>query len=268
MATWLENLEVLELSTVKRPATRKKRLFQKSEESPMSKLMERLEAIAKSEKLAGDSLDAVKAALEALTKTEVKAPDSVLPILASAVGLEMPKPPPPADDPQDEKPPTIEAILNSVDEKNRPQLEAILKAAKEQETQLEALQKSLTDTRDEMRRKDFLAKAEGFKHVPMSSEALGALMMVAADHGEETAKSLGEFLTKTDEAISKSELLKEKGSSRSDDGGSSAYAKIEAKAKELVTKSSDNITMEQAISRVLKSDPALYAAHEAERSGK
>ncbi|KPL07981.1 hypothetical protein AMJ71_08525 [candidate division TA06 bacterium SM1_40] len=228
----------------------------------MSKeLMEQLEEIAKAEKLAGDDLEAVKTALKALGGVEKgKIPQGVFSMLASLAGYPYPAKKSEGDDDK----PGIEEILNSVDAKVRPQLEAVLKANEAQAKELEEIKKAQAEAAADARRREFLAKAEGFKSLPIAAEDLGAVMQAAAEMGEDQAKRFSEFLTKASEIVAKSALLAELGSSVPGEA-KEAGKQIQTKVEEMIKSSGGKLTPEQAEAEVLKTNPDLYDAYMAEK---
>lgn len=97
--------------------------------------------------------------------------------------------------------------------------------------------------------------------VPASVDDL-VLIMKALPDG--TAQKFGALLAKASAAIKTSAIMVENGSDAGVDTSTSAWAAIEAKANALAEKT--KITKAEAVSAVLKAEPKLYEAYEAERA--
>lgn len=263
------------------------------EELKLAELISQLEKFAKAEKLEGDNLAAAKGALENLAQVpKGTIPKAVFSMMADLAGHPYPAPVAKSEDAEKrlevikkavgildgEKPDTDAAVkllaeaagikpmkksVADLPPELKTRWELMQKSQENQAKELETLKKSLDAANADAKSKEFLAKAEGYKNLPIETKALGALMQAASELGEENEKNLTEFLAKSDKMIGESEVLKETGSHQS--GGAKGWEAIEAKARTLVEKSENKLTIEQAINQVMEADPSLYEAYEDER---
>ncbi len=143
----------------------------------------------------------------------------------------------------------LEAKGNQVPEEVTKQLDDLKKRADQAE---EALRKE----RDERLTKEFVAKAAGFKNLPVKPEEFGPVMKSLAEKDPENYAKVEAALKAADEAAGKAGLLGEIGSSAAPAGGT-AMAKLEGAAQEL-RKSDPNLSKEQAVAKALEQHPELY----------
>jgi len=277
MATFLEQINVLELSPTPRPANRRAKILQKTAapttlsaedkkkaEAEARRLPDKEQQMTKEEqaaadKLAADELAALKdgkakaekslADLGATIKKSIEAlagdkPDlaAALEPLAKAAEVEMP-----------ELPALVEkaAPEPAVPEAFKAEWAAMQKSAQAAQERVEALEKSAA-------RKEYVTKAEkDFGAVPGASiDELGDLLQKAHDagHGEDLEK----VLKATQGLVAKSEAFVEKGSSLGGGGdGDDAYDKLEKMAAEKVQKSAEPMTKAQALRQVRRENPQL-----------
>lgn len=119
--------------------------------------------------------------------------------------------------------------------------------------------------REERLKKEYIAKVASYQALPVQPEEFGLVLKALAEKAPEEYAKLEGVLKAADEALAKSELFREVG--RSGAGESTAWAKVEAMAKEIVQKNA-GMTKEQAIAKVLRDNPELYSAYRAETEGK
>jgi len=133
------------------------------------------------------------------------------------------------------------------------------KEAKERAEKAEAVVKEM---RDEQRARDYLARAEAFKHLPNVVPADFAPILSKIDKAlkDEEREKLAEILKAADAAIAEGKLFEEIGRGEVPDAGSSALAKLNAKAEEL-RKADTSLTKEQAFTQATKENPELYNTH-------
>ena len=205
------------------------------------------EALAELEKAekAGKShaalVEAVKKSIEALAGDKPDLGVALEP-LAKAVKVDLPELPE-FQEKAAPAPNVPEALL--------PQWEAMQKSAKESEERVQRLEKAARD-------KEFLAKAAGFKLVPgCSTEEMGDLLEKADAAG--CGEALEKVLKATQAAIDKAGMFSEQGSTGGGQGGD-REAQIEAKATEMMAKSSEPMTKAQAYRQVLRDNPELRHA--------
>jgi hypothetical protein len=150
----------------------------------------------------------------------------------------------------------------------------------EKAEQAEAVQKSLDETKIELRKaqdtiseKEFVAKADEFDKLAPASK-LGLVLKNAAESMDaEQYENLVTVLKAAQARVDTGDLFKELGARALEDADSivaksDPYSQIEALADQMVEKSGD-LTREQAIERVLKTEKGkeLYARYENEYLG-
>lgn len=148
------------------------------------------------------------------------------------------------------------------------QLETLWKEREEAKVREDKLAKELKASRDEQLRKDLVAKAEkDFGKVPgMSADEKGALLMQLHTLDPQIAASVEKLMAASQEALSKSALLEERGKSAAANAATvlDSWAKIEKLAKELVSKDS-GMSQAKAVDAVLRQHPELYQEYLLER---
>lgn len=155
--------------------------------------------------------------------------------------------------------------LTGVPEVARPVWETVLKAQAETAVKLEKAETELAETRDQLRTKDIIAKAETqFQAVGARDDVVAVLKDASEKLDPEGYERLVTVLAAANERITTGDLFKEAGytGGAANEGGGDAWEKIEKAAKELVEKTGD-LTEAQAIDRVLKTQEgaALYSAY-------
>lgn len=158
----------------------------------------------------------------------------------------------------------FDEIEKSLKEVPQPVKEQIKKLYQEKEE----ARKELEAKKEEERKQLFIQKAKDeFTNLPLKAEELGLILKGIQDNLpgdyekiENVFKSINGLLGEN------SEIFKELGTSRSDDKSiGDNWTKIEKKA-EVILKSEEGITKEQAVKRVLDENPALYKAYLEEKS--
>lgn len=250
----LEDLEVNEISLVKRPANKKKFIVLKHEEESMleelklgPEIESQLKEIFKAAKLTDEQGAALKDAISSLKKVP-GVPSDIMGQLMKIAGYGYGAP---SDKKEDMK-------KSELPDEYKPQFEAIQKSLDIHKAEKEELQKSLENIKTEMKNKEYLAKAAKFAKVPMSTDDIATLLKSQNEEGE---KKVIEMFDKVQGLIDKSDAMKELGSSV---GGSNsdAYTKADAQAKELMQKSA-GLTYESAIAKVFADSPRLYEEYNA-----
>jgi hypothetical protein len=287
MATWLTDINLLELSPVRRPANRKRAILRKSEqEITMPNRESFAEKLAKAE-LSDEQKQAVMAALDALEETRDTMDGDAFEMATAALAtLLMPEVPSEEDMAEAEQEGTQEELEEEMEDKAEGEgkgdmeekvcededkmeheekeevsksedFEAILKA---REDELVELRKSLADRDEEIKSKSYLEKAESFGTVPMAKDELAGLLRIVDESDAEGAyESLTRLLAGVGQLVEKSEAFQELGGSgEAEDSQPGVMGKIDALADSYVQKSEGKITKEKAIAEVLKSNPALY----------
>ena len=119
---------------------------------------------------------------------------------------------------------------------------------------------------DEKVTKSYIAKAAIYKAIPTSAEELGSILKSIGTVDVAVCDKLEAILKATNEMVSKGKVFKEFGTNKNT-SGSSAWATIEGKAADMVTKSADGLTKEQAIVKISRAEPELYAQYLQELKG-
>lgn len=149
--------------------------------------------------------------------------------------------------------PEPEDVWKGVNPEVRKRFEEMEKRAKEAEDVAKREQ-------DARVKKDFIAKASGYRGLPIKPEEFGLVLKEIADKSPEQFAKLEEVLKAADEAIATGELFKEVGKGGGGGGGSDTWSKIE-KAAEEIMKSDSKLTKEQAITKVAEKHPELVDAY-------
>lgn len=106
--------------------------------------------------------------------------------------------------------------------------------------------------------KEYVAKAAQFTHLGINAEEFGPILKSLAETNPEGYAKLEATLKSLNTVVEKSVLLEEIGKSNSAAAG--AWERIEKRAEE-IRKSEPGLTKEQAIARVMRDDPQLYAEY-------
>lgn len=160
--------------------------------------------------------------------------------------------------------------LEAVPEAVRPAVEAIYKGQQEAVKKAAELEATLKKERDERRAKEFIAKAETFKHYVGDKAALAKDLQALSDSNNELYEKIVKQLEATDsqaEIVAKA-AFKEIGSQLPGNTGThDAWAKIEKLAEGVVAKSDKVMTQANAIESVLltREGQALYEEYKNSR---
>jgi hypothetical protein len=280
VVTMLSNLATNEVSLVRRGANRKVFAITKSQGGTMNlkaildtpaegeeKLVETMKSAGADDKRVAASVAAYrlqKGLADVLKGEDVAA-------VAKAAGIELPvakgggqdEEPGTGTASEDDKPgkpaglkkakkSAGELDLSGLTAEDRAQVEAVMKSQAslvEKTAQLEKLVQSISDERTTAA---FVAKAEQFKHIPGSSQELGAVLKSAATVDPKLGDALLGIFEKVNGLVAKSALLGSVGV-----GGvttpNSAAAKLDALIDGVVQKSAGKVSREKAYSEVLKS---------------
>ncbi|NPV72074.1 MAG: hypothetical protein HPY55_15825 [Firmicutes bacterium] len=274
----LTGLDVVEVSLVTRGANRKKFALFKSEEGEavnteiLKAVLEtpledeqKVDEVLKAAKLSEKAQNAVKGALRLLNAYREELPKDVLKTLADLAGYEYPAPKEGKDKyayPAPTKKADGSWDFSGIPEGVRPMVEALWKENEEIRKKAEDTEKLLKAERDERLRKEFIAKAAGYKHLAVQPEEFGLVLKALAEKAPEELAKIEAVLKAADEAIGQGKLFAEAG--RGGEGAGSTWAKIEKMASEIVQKDG-KMTREQAIAKVLEEHPELYDEYLRER---
>lgn len=144
-----------------------------------------------------------------------------------------------------------EAAVKSLPESVRKRVEAAEKRAQEAESVAKA-------ERDERLKAGYLAKAASYKGLPIQAEEDWSVFKAIAEKLEKSeSERILSLLKAADEAIVAGKLFAEVGTTGSD-SGTGAYAQIDTLAKDLMSKSANPLTIEQARVKIMEQRPDLY----------
>lgn len=153
---------------------------------------------------------------------------------------------------------TEDEVYKALPEGVRKRIEAAELKAKEAETVAKRLA-------DETMTREFVAKAASFTALPVKAEEFGPVMKSLHAAAPEQFLVLEGVLKAANELISKGKVFTEIGSNAG--GATRAWDQIVAKASERVTKSAGAHSLEKAIADVMRENPELYKAYQAELKG-
>lgn len=136
----------------------------------------------------------------------------------------------------------------------------------------EQTSKELADAREQLAKaaennlhRDAVEKAASYSHVAPTDDLAPILKEAAEKLDPETIEKLEELLGNAEERIKKGDLFSEMGKRTTNDSADSdAYTEAVKKAAELVEKTDDPLSQDQALSRVWMANPDLYAKYLAE----
>jgi len=142
--------------------------------------------------------------------------------------------------------------------------EAVRKMVEDSQKRAEEAEKIAKQVQDEALTREYVTKAQAFTNLTMDVEKVGPVLKRIASASAEDYAEVEAILKAANELVSKNTLIMKELGSGSSDAGGDAWAKIEAQAQELVTKSADGLTKEQAILKVLRDNPDLYTEYQKE----
>jgi phage-related protein len=269
--TALPELEVAEISTVKRGANQKSRFPITKEEGMDQEILKAvLETEAENEKELDELLavakasdkgaSAAKSALRILQAFKDEMPEGVMNALQKVAGI---GPKEKAKKETDEEEEVMETkvkkgeVVTMSDGTQVPAVEdkseKILKA---QADQIAVLTKQLEEQKDQRELDTWIAKAEkDLANFPgMSFEEMGKQLKSLSDIGPEVAQKQFDSMKAASDALKESEIFKEAGKKNTNDPGD-AWTQIVKLADGLVEKSDDvNFTQAQAMAKVLETE--------------
>lgn len=289
----LSELDPLEVSLVTMGANGKKKFLtlksangEVQMEEVIKKILENdleneseIDAILKEAKLSEDDAKATKASLNILSSVQKGFPkDFDLSTLVAKVGFPFPKKDdkgkknPKEDDElaklkkenaelrkkgnvkKEEPPKKEDDPMKDLPEAVKKRFEAVEKANKDEIEKREKVEKALEVEKNARVTKEFQEKAAVYKHLATTPEKLGAILKNASETmSEESFEAFEGVLKTSNENLRLNTALKVVGAGGQGDGGD-AWKKIEKMAEKLVLKGDTELTKEQAIERVLKTD--------------
>ena len=151
-------------------------------------------------------------------------------------------------------------------EKMDPATQAIVKQLLEENVVTKAEAKEakqiVKELKEEKILKEYVEKAEDLPHLAIEPLKFGPVLKALGEGHPAEFSEIFRVLKAADTAIEKSELFKEIGKAGSSE--SDAEAQVYAKARSLVAKDGD-LTLEDAVCKVLDENPELYENYEDER---
>jgi hypothetical protein len=148
-------------------------------------------------------------------------------------------------------------------EKNAGVPEEIQKRMDTLEKRNQDLENQIKKQNDEIKTKEFIAKAAGYSNLGIKADEFGPVLKAMAETDPENFSKVEAVLQAADEQISKGALFAESGT---DGVGETEITKrVEAKAKEIQKR--DNCTIEKARTIVYKENPGMYAEYQNELAG-
>jgi len=127
------------------------------------------------------------------------------------------------------------------------------------------LEKVIKEEREIRLNKEFADKASAMKNLPGDKADIATVMKAASESmDKETYDKFEGILKGADAALKESALLKETGTTGGNDAGADAWDKIEKAAVEL-RKADPKLSNAQAIDKVMKEQPSLYEEYKAQR---
>ncbi len=158
--------------------------------------------------------------------------------------------------------------LSGVPDESRPFFLEMIEKTDKTESDLKEARELLAKADDTIRHRQMVEKAAAFSHVAPTDELAPILKELSENLQPESFEKLEVLLGAAEERIAKGDLFEEKGRSSLSDGKAAddPWSQIIAKADELVEKSGDPLSQDQAIDRVLKTTEGqdLYARYQAE----
>jgi hypothetical protein len=284
MPTYLEELQVAEVSLVPKAANQRRFLLWKSDtpkggDEPMEELLKAAlesklaneEAIDQAD-LTDQAKDALRGSLRILNAHRQELPKDVLTMMAKVGGWELAKEAAPKPEPTHMSAPVRKADgswdmsgLETVPQEVRPMVEQLWKAHIAQVEKAEKLEAQLKKAQDEQALREYVAKAQEFSNLPMPPAELGLVLKMIHDGAPDVDPKVMQLLTAVNAQLVENAIYKELGHGGARAG--SAYEKLEAAAKGLVEKDA-TMTFEQAMLRVMELHPELYSEYLTERGSK
>lgn len=155
--------------------------------------------------------------------------------------------------------------FSAIPEQVRPVIEALWKENEAAVTKAKELEATLKAERDERLTKEFVAKAAGLKNLALNAAEMGPVFKQLAEAAPEAWAKIEGVLKTANEHLAKSVLFREIGTSGGATSGS-AWGRAVQMGEQMVQKSENGMTKEQAIAKVLEQNPGLYNEYLNERS--
>lgn len=293
MPNKLTNIDVAEVSLVRKPANKRAFLIYKALDMKeggdcfMGDLKDKLfdvlaadlpvefEEKIKLENASDEIKQVVKGIVKLLRAYKNDLPEDILEIVADIAELKVPERIVYQDKPLDEEealifqglPQPVKKADGSYDLSSVPkEMRAIIEALWKQAEKAETLAKELKAEKQLRIKKEFEEKAAQFDNLPITTEELGHILRVFSEKAKEEYEKLERLLMAVNEALEQSALFKEVGSSHFSVGGD-AWSKVEKMAESLIQKE-QGLTKEKAIAKIFEMNPKLYEEYLREKINK
>jgi hypothetical protein len=150
----------------------------------------------------------------------------------------------------DDKESVMKSLLSNLPKETKSAIEAVFKSQQELIKKNDELTQKLVETERTAKRKEYVAKAAGFKHLGVNVEELAETMLALSETAPKQLEVIEKMLSSADEQVGKGDLFKEFGSSLPA-GGKSTWDKIEKAAEGYVAKSGEKASKAEAVDRFL-----------------
>jgi hypothetical protein len=147
----------------------------------------------------------------------------------------------------------------------RPVIEALWKEHEEVTKRAKELEATLKAERDQRLLEEFTQKAAGFENLGLNPTKMGPVFKTLSEKAPGEWETLENLLKAMDERFKQSTLFKEIGTSAATPDVGSTWGQITQMAEQMVSKSEDGLTKEQAITKILEQNPGLYNQYLSER---
>ncbi|MFA7018529.1 MAG: hypothetical protein WC239_06060 [Sphaerochaetaceae bacterium] len=143
--------------------------------------------------------------------------------------------------------------------------EAVQKILRDSQKEAKEAKDLVKKLEDEAMNREYVAKAMVFKALPIKAEELGPVLKRVAQSSKDDYDKVEAVLKAANELVERNNLLmKELGASGGSDTGSDVWTRVETAANNLIAKSADPLSKEQAIAQVLRDNPELYSEYQKE----
>ena len=271
----LRDVEVQFISFVPRGANKKQFLVVKEDmkEDIVKTILETPdEDLAKSLQdagLKGEGAEALVGASKLLKAYKDALPENAIALLAKCAGLALPEPmkkdvPNSAETNKQAAADLSKESIAKMDPATQAIVKQLLDENNATKAEAQEARRMAKELKDEKILKEYVEKAEDLIHLPIEARKFAPVMKaLGEDHPAEFAE-VYRVLKAADALIEKSAVFSEIGKAGQ---AGSAEAQIYAKATALVAKDGD-LTLEEAVDKVMDMEPELYEKAEAERQEK
>ena len=271
----LRDVEVQFISFVPRGANKKQFLVVKEDmnEDIVKTILETPdEDLAKSLQdsgLKGEGAEALVGASKLLKAYKDALPENAITLLAKCAGLSMPEPmkkdvPNNAETKKQAAADLSKEAIAKMDPATQAIVKQLLDENNATKAEAQEARRIAKELKDEKILKEYVEKAEDLIHLPIEARKFAPVMKALGEEHPAEFSEVYRVLKAADALIEKSAVFSEIGKAGQ---AGSAEAQIYAKATALVAKDGD-LTLEEAVDKVMDMEPELYEKAEAERQEK